>query len=70
MATLTFTKMCGCLKREGIEQVQNCDSKEEAVEKATKMVDNFNKTFCRKHSFSVVEGSGDEVLIQVDMKNS
>ena len=66
MTTVTFTKMCGCLKKDSIEQVQKFDSKDEALIKATDMANSMNENYCKKHSFSVVE-DGDNLLIQVDM---
>jgi hypothetical protein len=70
MATVTFTKMCGCLKRDGQAQVQSFESKDEALLKATEMANDMNETFCKKHSFSVVEGEDGNILVQVDMNEN
>ena len=64
MAKVTISKMCGCVKKEEIPQVQEFSSTDEALKVANEMVEKMNNEFCGKHNFSVVQ-NGEEITIQV-----
>lgn len=59
---------CGCFRKSGIDNNQTFDSQELALIEAGKLADTMNKTFCRKHNFTVVE-NGENVLIEVGNNN-
>jgi uncharacterized FlaG/YvyC family protein len=61
---LDITKKCGCVKKSGIEFPKTFETKEEALNEAKKLTEEFNETFCHKHNFSVEE-DGDKVVIKV-----
>ena len=64
MARVTISKMCGCVKKEEIPQVQEFPSVDEALKVAKEMTAKMNDEFCGKHNFSVVQNGG-EITIQV-----
>ena len=55
MYTVTVEKRCGCFTRSGLESEVNIESKEEALAKAKEMIGHMNETFCKKHTFEIVE---------------
>jgi len=65
MASIKITKMCGCVKKAEIPEIQEFKSKEEALKKAHEMVTMMNRDFCQKHNFKVIE-EGATILIQVE----
>jgi hypothetical protein len=65
MVNLTVEKLCGCAKRAEIPQTQNFETKEAALAEANELVEEMNETFCKKHSFSLVEKSDTELMIAV-----
>jgi len=64
--TLNIAKECGCFKKSGVELPKTFESKEEAIKEGKKLAEEFNKTFCKKHNFDVVE-NGNELTISVEM---
>ena len=64
MCELDITKKCGCVKKSGIEFPKSFESKEEALNEAKKLTEEFNETFCHKHNFSVKE-EDNKVIIEV-----
>ena len=64
MCELDITKKCGCVKKSGIEFPKSFESKEDALNEAKKLADEFNETFCHKHNFSIKE-DGDKVIIEL-----
>ena len=64
MAKVTISKMCSCVKKEEMPQVQEFSSTDEALKVANEMVEKMNNEFCNKHNFSIVQ-NGEEITIQV-----
>jgi predicted nucleotidyltransferase len=65
MANIKITKMCGCVKKAKMSEVQEFQSKEEALKKANEMVVMMNQDFCQRHNFKVIE-EGETILIKVE----
>ena len=66
MFTVKMEKECGCFKRSDYEGVQTFASKDDALIEATEMANEMNETFCKKHTFTVLE-EGETFLIQLAM---
>lgn len=67
MATILVEKLCSCAKKikswaESIE----CETIEEATQKASDMCEQGNTKFCKKHKFSY-SLDGDKVVIKIDV---
>jgi predicted nucleotidyltransferase len=65
MTEIKITKMCGCVKKAKMSEVQEFQSKEEALKKANEMVVIMNQDFCQRHNFKVIE-EGETILIKVE----
>ncbi len=63
---VNIEKQCGCVKKSGEEFPKTFENKEEALNEAKKLADEFNETFCKKHNFQVEE-NGNELTIKVGM---
>ena len=67
MYTISMEKQCGCFKRSGMAAQQSFTTKDEALTEAIEMCGEMNETFCKKHSFKVIE-EGDNILIRLEMQ--
>ncbi len=68
MVTVKMAKMCGCAKRANIKESQSFESMEDAIKEAQALAEEMNETFCKKHNFSVVQNSSEElVVIEVNL---
>lgn len=65
MYHVVLEKLCGCAKKNGLEQIRSFASREEAEEHAYEWADNLNNTYCGKHGFDVVEVE-DNFVISVE----
>lgn len=68
MSKVTINLECGCFRKSGIDNNKLFESKKLALEEATNMAHSMNKTFCRRHNFTVKE-DGENVLIEVRNNN-
>ena len=59
-------KHCSCVKKSGIEFPKKFKNLDEAKKEAIKLANEFNETFCQKHTFKVEE-NGDNLTIKVEM---
>ena len=50
---------CSCFVKNGIAQTQEFDSKDEAQQYASSLIEKMRTTFCKKHEFSMSEQFGD-----------
>jgi len=66
MIELKIAKMCGCVKREKIPEIQTFENMEIALDSAKTLAKKMNETFCKKHNFQVVENNSN-LLIQVEL---
>jgi len=66
MFTVKMEKECGCFKRSGIENMKTFTNKDDAMMEAQEWAQEMNETFCKKHSFAVVE-EGNDLIIKVAM---
>ncbi|QOG13120.1 hypothetical protein [Arcobacter sp. FWKO B] len=67
MATILVEKLCACAKkRKSWAESIECDSIEEATQKASTMCEQGNTKFCKKHTFSYTL-DGENVLIKMDV---
>jgi len=55
MYTINVDKECGCFRRSDLENNQTFASNDDALSKATSMVNLMNDKFCGKHEFSLKE---------------
>ena len=62
MFKINVDKECGCFKRSDLENNIEFQSKDDALTKATAMVDKMNFEFCGKHEF-VLSEAGDTFQI-------
>lgn len=70
MVDLKIGKMCGCVKKAGIPEIQSFENVDEALKSANELAKEMNENYCKKHIFSVAQNSENElVLIEVDMNN-
>jgi len=68
MVDLKIEKMCGCVKKAGLPEVQSFDTLDEALESANKLAKEMNENYCKKHTFSVAQnGENELVLIEVKL---
>ena len=63
---VNIEKQCGCVKKSNQEFPKTFENKEEALNEAKKLAEEFNETFCKKHNFQVEE-NGNELMIKVGM---
>lgn len=67
MFTISVEKKCGCFTRSGLKGEASFNDKNEALSEAVAMVETMNTTFCKKHSFQVVEnGSVFQIVEKVE----
>lgn len=55
MHKIIVDKQCGCFKREGMPAEKSFESKDDALIHASEWVKEMNETFCKKHSFTLIE---------------
>ncbi len=66
MFNVKIEKECGCFKRSGMPTIKAFDNKDDALIEAGEWAEEMNETFCKKHSFTVVE-EGNDLIIKVAM---
>jgi hypothetical protein len=66
MFNVKIEKECGCFKRSGMPTIKAFDNKDDALIEAGEWSDEMNETFCKKHSFTVVE-EGNDLIIKMVM---
>ncbi len=66
MAKVIVERACGCFKNSNYELETQCNSVEEALEKANEMCMIMNEDFCHKHKFKTEYVDGD-VMIKMEM---
>ncbi|MDD5052424.1 MAG: hypothetical protein PHO27_06805 [Sulfuricurvum sp.] len=66
MFKITMEKECGCFKRSGMESGKIFDNKDDAMIEAKEWAAEMSETFCKKHTFSILE-DGNDLIIKVDM---
>ena len=66
MFNVKIERECGCFKRSGMPIIKAFDNKDDALIEASEWSDEMNETFCRKHSFTVVE-EGNDLIIKMVM---
>ena len=59
-------KQCGCFRKSSYEEVQNFDTKEEALKKVNEMCEDMNENFCQKHNFTFIQNNN-EILIKMEI---
>lgn len=59
MYKVTVLNPCSCFVKKGFGEVQEFDTKEDAAYEANKMLEVMNRTFCKRHEFSMTEKFGD-----------
>lgn len=52
MAEITINKICGCMKKSGIDLERKFETPEAACQEAQAICEDANETFCQKHCFS------------------
>jgi|FLOH01.1.fsa_nt_gi nucleoid DNA-binding protein len=50
---------CSCFIKNGFAEVQDFNTKEEAKNEASHMLQMMTRSFCQKHDFSMIEKFGD-----------
>lgn len=55
MYKIVIQDRCKCFLDSSLENNIQIESKDEALEKATKIMNTMNETFCKKHSFEIQE---------------
>ena len=50
---------CSCFIKNGLAELQDFDTKDEAKREADELMQKMSTTFCQKHEFSVIEKFGD-----------
>ena len=53
---------CSCFTKNGLDQSQDFDTKEEAQQEAQKLMEKMKSSFCQKHDFSSSERFGDYTI--------
>ena len=48
-------KLCSCAKKEGMDQVNSFDLKDDAMSAAQDQLGHMTRSFCGKHNFDVTE---------------
>jgi hypothetical protein len=66
MFNVTIEKECGCFKRSGMKTIKSFENRDDAMVEAQEWAEEMNETFCKKHSFHVVE-EGNDLIIKVGM---
>jgi hypothetical protein len=66
MFNVKIERECGCFKRSGMPTIKAFDNKDDALIEAGEWSDEMNETFCKKHSFTVVE-EGNDLIIKMVM---
>jgi hypothetical protein len=66
MFNVKMEKECGCFKRSGMKSIKTFDNKDDAMIEAKDWTEEMNETFCKKHTFSIVE-EGNDLIIKVEM---
>jgi hypothetical protein len=66
MFNIKIERECGCFKRSGMPTIKAFDNKDDALIEAGEWSDEMNETFCKKHSFTVVE-EGNDLIIKMVM---
>ncbi len=64
MFKIVVDRECGCFRRSDLENNQEIESKDTALEKSLEMIEIMNENFCDKHSFTLHE-DGDTFLIKM-----
>ncbi|MDF1879453.1 hypothetical protein JHD46_07365 [Sulfurimonas sp. SAG-AH-194-C20] len=64
MFKIVVDRECGCFRRSDLQNNQEIESKDVALEKSLEMVEIMNENFCDKHSFTLQE-VGDTFLIKM-----
>ncbi|MDF1882450.1 hypothetical protein JHD49_00700 [Sulfurimonas sp. SAG-AH-194-C21] len=64
MFKIVVDRECGCFRRSDLENNQEIESKDAALEKSLEMIEIMNENFCDKHSFTLQE-VGDTFLIKM-----
>jgi len=50
---------CSCFIKNGLSELQDFETKEQAKVTADKLLQQMKRTFCQKHEFSMIEKFGD-----------
>jgi hypothetical protein len=66
MFNVKIERECGCFKRSGMPTIKAFGNKDDALIEAGEWSDEMNETFCKKHSFTVVE-EGNDLIIKMVM---
>ena len=66
MFNVKIEKECGCFKRSGMKTIKTFENRDDAMLEAKEWAEEMNETFCKKHSFNVVE-EGNDLIIKVGM---
>ncbi|HIC13161.1 MAG TPA: hypothetical protein EYO75_07315 [Sulfurimonas sp.] len=64
MFKIVVDRECGCFRRSDLENNQEIESKDTALERSLEMIEIMNENFCDKHSFTLHE-DGDTFLIKM-----
>ena len=63
MYKVTVTNPCSCFIKNGLHDVQDFATKEEAKKEAEALLERMQTTFCAKHEFSMSERFGSYTII-------
>jgi hypothetical protein len=66
MFTLNIDQECGCFKRSEFTNNMEFSSKDDALKKATSMVEKMNHEFCGKHKFALSERANTFQITRLD----
>jgi len=66
MYSVKIERECGCFRRSGMKNIKSFENKDAALVEAQEWAEEMNETFCKKHSFSVVE-EGNDFIIKMGM---
>jgi hypothetical protein len=70
MVNVKIAKMCGCVKKANMPEIEEFENLELAMKHASELAEEMNETFCKKHNFSVSQNSENElVVIEVNLNN-
>jgi len=64
MYSVTIEKQCGCFKKSDMPATKNFENRDDALIEAKAWADEMSETFCKKHTFSVVE-DGENFIIRL-----
>ncbi len=63
MYQVNVPQQCGCFRRSGREASLSFENKDEALIHAREMADAMTNSFCKKHSFNVVEDGNQFIVL-------